>query len=183
MLLSGREDIEFMKRGVEYYVAARYSAWSGLQVCGSLYHHALEMFLKAGLSRKLSLADLKNRFQHRLVDIWDEFKNDFPSSTLTEFDSTIADLAKFEDIRYPDKVLQLGMLLAIDFHAQVQRETSSGPEPEYTLDFYEVDCLIDAIFDVADVNPAFYLSGLNPDVKEMLFRHNPVVAQLWPPSS
>ena len=39
---------EFMKLGVQYYAAARSSAWAGLWVCGNLYHHSIEMFLKAG---------------------------------------------------------------------------------------------------------------------------------------
>jgi hypothetical protein len=47
---------EFMKLGVQYYAAAR--AIQLLPVTGNLYHHALEMFLKAGLSRKYSLAEL-----------------------------------------------------------------------------------------------------------------------------
>jgi hypothetical protein len=39
-----------------------------MPVCGNLYHHALEMFLKAGLSRKYSLAELKSKFVHKLFD-------------------------------------------------------------------------------------------------------------------
>ena len=73
---------EFMKLGVQYYAAARSCAWGGLWVCGNLYHHSLEMFLKAGLSRRYSLEDLKNKFGHRLVAIWTAFKGDFPSIAL-----------------------------------------------------------------------------------------------------
>jgi len=63
-------DAEFMRLGVQYYVAARSAALVGatlMPVCGNLYHHALEMFLKAGLSRKYSLAELK-RFGHKLIE-------------------------------------------------------------------------------------------------------------------
>jgi hypothetical protein len=64
-----RVDEEFMKLGVQYYVAARSAAWAGLlPVCGNLYHHTLEMFLKAGLSRKYSLRELQKKFGHRLID-------------------------------------------------------------------------------------------------------------------
>jgi hypothetical protein len=66
-MVSSREDEEFMKLGVQYYVAARSAVMAHLlPVCGNLYHHSLEMFLKAGLSRHLSLRDLQNRFGHRL---------------------------------------------------------------------------------------------------------------------
>jgi hypothetical protein len=171
-------DREFMKRGVQYYVAARFSAWAGLWVCGNLYHHALEMFLKAGLARSYSLIELRKKYGHELNDIWSAYKTAFSSNTLTEFDATIADLAEFEDIRYPDEVLKRGMQIVVDYHAQVQRQPSLRPEPEYRLDFYELDRVIATIFAVSNVNPAFYLSGLKPDVKEMLARDNPAAAQL-----
>jgi hypothetical protein len=135
------------------------------------------------LSRKRSLVDLKRQFQHRLIDIWHAFTTDFPSTTLTEFDATITDLADFEDIRYPDEVLKRGMILNIDFHGQVPRGSSSRPEPEYRLDYYDVDRLIGAIFDVSNVNPAFYLARFQPDVRKMLADRNPVAAQLFPDGS
>src|ERR1700694_886065 len=98
-----REDEEFLKLGVQYYVAARSAAWAGLlPVCGNLYHHALEMFLKAGLSRKHLLSELRsNKFGHKLINTWDAFKADFPSPALAQFDMTISDIDDFEDIRYP----------------------------------------------------------------------------------
>ena len=66
-MVSGREDEEFMKLGVQYYVAARSAVMAKLlPVCGNLYHHSLEMFLKAGLSRHITLDDLKHprKFGH-----------------------------------------------------------------------------------------------------------------------
>jgi hypothetical protein len=171
-------DHEFMKRGVQYYVAARFSAWAGLWVCGNLYHHALEMFLKAGLARSYSLAELWKKYGHELNGIWNAYKTAFPSTTLAEFDATITDLAEFEDIRYPDKPLKHGMQIVADYHAQVQPQPSLRPEPEYRLDFYEIDRVIAAIFEVSNVNPDFYLSGIKPYVQEMLARDNPAAAQL-----
>ena len=175
-----RASHEFMTRGVQYYVAARYSAWSGLWVCGNLYHHSVEMFLKSGLTRKYSLTELHKKFYHRLIAIWGEFKALFPSTSLVEFDTTVADITDFEDIRYPDKVTKRGAQILIDYRAQVPREPSLRPEPEYHLDFYELDRLIATIFDVSNINPNFYLSGLKPDVKEMLGRDNPAAVQLFP---
>src|SRR5689334_128947 len=66
-------DEEFMKLGVQYYVAARSAVMAQLlPVCGNLYHHSLEMFLKAGLSRHITLDDLKNqrKFGHDLRKLW-----------------------------------------------------------------------------------------------------------------
>ena len=178
---------EFMKLGVQYYAAARSCAWGGLWVCGNLYHHSLEMFLKAGLSRRYSLEDLKNKFSHILVAIWTAFKGDFPSIALLEFDTIIADLAKFEDIRYPDTVLKRGAKIIIEYQSALtpkpQLSTPPRPEPEYKLDFYEMDRLVGAIFRVSSLNPLFFTLGLKPDVRAMLARDNPVAAQLLPPSS
>jgi hypothetical protein len=38
----------------------------------------------------------------RPVPIWDAFKAEFPSTALLQFETTVADIAKFEDIRCPD---------------------------------------------------------------------------------
>jgi hypothetical protein len=112
---ASREDEEFMRLGVQYYVASRSAAWAGLlPVCGNLYHHTLEMFLKAGLSRKRSLLELKKQFSHRLINIWNAFKADFPSTTLLQFDTTIADIEEFEDVRYPNNVLKNGAQMLVD---------------------------------------------------------------------
>ena len=169
---------EFMKLGVQYYAAARQSAWSGLWVCGNLYHHALEMFLKAGLSRQHSLLELRSpKFRHKLIVIWNTFKDEFPSATLLEFDATITDIAGFEDIRYPDKVLKHGGQITIEYRAR-QREPSLRHEPEYRCDFYEIDRIVGAIFGVSSLNPLFFTLGLKPDVRAMLARDNPVADQI-----
>lgn len=173
---------EFMKLGVQYYVTARQSAWSGLWVCGNLYHHALEMFLKAGLSRKYSLRELRKQFGHELIAIWNAFKADFPSPELLEFDATIADIAGFEDIRYPDRVLKYGVQIRIDYRSVPQQSAPSSP-PEYKLDFYEIDRLVGAIFGVSSLNPLFFTMGLKPDVQAMLARDNPVAEQILPQRS
>ena len=171
-----------MKLATQYYTAARSSAWTGLWICGNLYHHAIEMYLKAGLSRRFSLKDLKNKFSHRLNDIWKEFKGDFSSPELSEFDQSITDLARFEDIRYPDTILKMGALIRIDYNSArtppPQLSTPPQPEPEYKVDFYEMDRLIGTIFKVSKLNPLFFTTGLKPEVQEMLARGNPVADQI-----
>jgi hypothetical protein len=184
---AGREDEEFMRLGVQYYIAARSSAWAGLMpVCGNLYHHTLEMFLKAGLSRKHSSPALKKIFGHRLIDIWNTFKTDFPSTTLMQFDSTIVDIEEFENVRYPDNVLKHGARMVIDYRGSAPAQISQPsvpPEPSYKLYFDDIDRLIGEIFRVSSRNPLFFTSGLKPEVQEMLGRDNPVAAQILPQKS
>jgi hypothetical protein len=174
---------EFMRLGVQYYVAARAGAWAGLlPITGNLYHHSLEMFLKAGLSRKYSLKELKNKFSHRLPDIWTEFKAEFPAHALATFDATINGVAEFEEIRYPDNVIKYGAQMVVDFRGTatpVQNNTApTRPEPLYRFYFDDVDRLIGAIFTACSKNPLFFTSSLKPDVQGMLARDNPVAAQL-----
>jgi hypothetical protein len=95
-------DHELMRLGFQYYVAARAATWAGLlPVCGNLYHHSIEMFLKSGLARTYSLAELKKKFQHNLPRLWDAFKQQFPASCLGQFDELIEKIERFEEIRLP----------------------------------------------------------------------------------
>jgi hypothetical protein len=141
------------------------------------------MFLKAGLSRKYSVAQLKTKFNHRLRDIWREFRKEFLSPVLAQFDTTIDDVADFEDVRYPDSVLKHGAQMIVDFRGtappvQQMNGSPSRPEPIYRFYFDDVDRLIGAIFTVCSKNPFYFTSGLKPDVQDMLARDNPVAAQL-----
>src|SRR5271166_3217045 len=46
----------FLHVGMQYYITARSAALANLlNVCGNLYHHAIEMLLKAVLSRRYSV--------------------------------------------------------------------------------------------------------------------------------
>jgi hypothetical protein len=177
---ASREDEEFLKLGVQYYVAARYAALAGaglLPVCGNLYHHALEMFLKSGLSRKHSLQDPKSKkFGHKLIDIWDAFKADFPSTELPQFDTTIADIHDFEEIRYPNEVLKNGAQMVVDWGSIPAQ--SSASEPMYKLHVNDLDRLIWEIFCASSRNPKYFTAGVKPEVRAMLARENPVAAQL-----
>jgi hypothetical protein len=105
------EDIihEFFRYGCQYYVAGRYGVFAGLiPVAANLHHHAIEMLLKGALSKKMTLEELKNKLGHKLEKTWDEFKAVANDSSLARFDQVIAELNKFEEIRYPDKLLQSG---------------------------------------------------------------------------
>jgi hypothetical protein len=66
--------IIFSQREGQYYVAGRYAAFAGLvPTTGNQFHHAVELFLKGGLSKNgLSLANLK-KLGHDLPEIWAMF--------------------------------------------------------------------------------------------------------------
>ena len=164
----------------QYYVAARFSAFAGLlPVYGNLFHRAIEMFLKGYLSSQLTLAELKN-FHHNLQRIWNRFKQEVADSTLGRFDDVIRELHKFENIRYPDKIISQGLLVAFgikkgDFSFD---PSSTRPEPQYGISIEEIDSLVDVLFEKASVNPKFFTQSLKSDAIMYLKRDNAIAHKL-----
>ncbi len=168
---------EFFKAAGQYYVAGRYAAFAGfIPITGNLLHHAVEMFLKGGLSKKgVSLADLK-KLGHNLPNIWKKFKATFNDSVLDQFDGAISSLHRFEDIRYPDLILEKGMLATINITRQTALLHPSGPVPTYELCLQDVDELVGQLFITASANPTAFLSMRfhKPEAKKYLSEQNVV---------
>jgi hypothetical protein len=176
----------FFSSGCRYYVAGRYAAFAGLNpVAGNVMHHAIEQFLKGGLSKTKSLPQLK-RLMHRLPDIWEAFKQQANDPTLARFDTVILELHRFEDIRYPDAIVADGMQCVINITkagAAVMTHTSSVPmPPSYQLCLEEIDELVSAIFVAASRNPkAYFQSVFKPEAREYLVKGNTAksIADVW----
>ncbi len=187
-----RETEALFSLGIQYYVAARFSAFAWFSpVCGNLFHHAIEMFLKGYLGSKKSLADLKN-LGHRLGALWILLKQEAGDPGLDRFDQTISELDSFESIRYPDRILSYGMQSFICMgDRQVanvtpqQQVVASGqswsyqppstearPEPVYQVVVKEIDALIRELFAKSSVNPKFFTDSLPPAAKEYLAKEN-----------
>ena len=67
--------IWFLDLGFQYYVAARFGVRANLSpTTGNLFHHAIEMFLKARLSQSMASKDMKDKFRHGLKRLWKAFK-------------------------------------------------------------------------------------------------------------
>src|SRR5256885_6561596 len=105
----------FFQCGSQYYVAGRWGMFAGLMpVAGNLHHHAIEMLLKGALSKTMSLEDLRFKLGHGLPKIWKRFKKQTNDASLGAFDKVIKELSKFEDIRYPDKLIAQGASMMFD---------------------------------------------------------------------
>jgi hypothetical protein len=174
-----RTDTAVRRLGAQYYAAARGAAWAGfLPVSGNLYHHSLEMFLKAGLSQQYCLEELKHRFGHRLIDLWSEFKARFPSATLSRFDTAVAEIEAFEDVRYPEEILKNGAEMTIEWGTTSARSCNPSSVPKYTLNVPEIDRLLAEIFRASLQLPLNYTLRLKQDVRAILARDNPVADQI-----
>ena len=129
-----------------------------MPVTGNLYHHAIEFFLKGHLCRVVSDKDLKSKYGHKLVDIWNRFKSEVNDPTFDQFDQCIAELDKFDIIRYPDEVLRHGMQGGIRFEKYNPNASRTSPWPQlptYELSVDELDELVLAVYAATSVNPGF----------------------------
>ena len=166
------EDI-FLRLGFDYYVAARFAARAGLlPVSGNLFHHAIEMFLKAWLSRTLDLAELK-KLGHRLDTLWDRFKADFPQTELGEFHDTIAALHDFERIRYPEDILKMGAGIVIDWNSK-SHTSGSTQVPHYGIVVHDIDRLVSKILEICSRNKKYFFNKLNEPARDALTFDNPI---------
>jgi len=112
------------------------------------------MLLKGCLARTHSQQQLL-KLRHNLKRIWRVFKAGANDPMLDEFDVTIAQLDKWEDIRYPDPLH--GMLASIHYgQLPPQQWRGVGGERQYRLSATEVDQLVKAIFDHCPLNPMFF---------------------------
>ncbi len=180
------KELHFLNLGVQYYVAARCAALAGLpSVCGNLYHHAIEMLVKARLSQTRTLEVLSQRdFGHNLKALWTAFKAEFPGAGLEQFDDTVVTLHRFERLRYPDAIIQEGAAVQVMWAlGTVSSSYGLGitPPPTYRIVVTEIDYLVARIFEVSSYNPAFFTGPLRQYGHDAISRDNPVGDVWFPP--
>jgi hypothetical protein len=168
--------------GLNYYIAGRGAAMAGLMpIAGNLLHHAVEMLIKADLSKSVPLNRLKAKeFGHKLPVLWDAFKPNHPAENLGVFDELIHDLDRFERIRYPDAIMREGAAIAIGWGTvKPAVKTLIGPTaPEYFLYISEIDSLVARMFLVCNINPKFYFAGIHPEARRFLEYQKPI-SEYW----
>lgn len=161
--------------GMQYYIVGRAAARGHqVPVAGNLLHHAVEMLLKGELSRTLSLEEIKKQYNHFLVRAWNAFKTKHPDKDLSGFDQLIADLDRFEKIRYPDEWLKHGAVMFIDWDRSKSsfQQRAGRKLPEYCIYMNEVDALVARVLRVCQVNPSGLCGSLNPEAVRFLQYRN-----------
>ncbi len=156
---------------MQYYASGRFAAINGmLPVCGNLLHHAVEMFLKGALARRLDRAALYG-LKHDLKKIWKRTKLEFPGTELSSFDASIFRLDLFERIRYPDNLVDEGGTIQIDIHrnAWVPSHEDKKTTPRmYNFVLEDIDELVKVIFGFASLNPLFFSGGMKRQAFAMI---------------
>jgi hypothetical protein len=165
-----------VRLSLQYYVAGRFAALNRLHdVAPVVLHHALEYILKAALGRTHTLAQLKRKpFVHDLESLWQAAVQEISTLKTPVRDRTIADLNKFEDLRYPDKLITQGGLVTIGIRSGQDpvvsgSQRSSGPNYRFNLE--EADELWAAVFQKVANAPAF-LQQLPPAARTALDAEN-----------
>jgi hypothetical protein len=127
---------------------------------------------RGALAKKgMDLKALKG-LSHDLPRIWREFTAQYGIDSST-FDGVIAELQKFETIRYPDEIVEQGLA------SMISRGKSSplSGHTTHALALGEIDELMDKVFTVASIShKAFASCLLMPVAEAYLIEENEVAA-------
>jgi len=146
---------------------------------GNLLHHAVEMFLKYGLLDVVSREQMRSRqYGHNLDWLWERFKEKEGDPALVRFDATVHALHEFEELRYPDKIPNRAIMMAITW-LRDDTVTSSGETKakQYEVVIADVDRLIIEILKRVGLNPKFFVQHrVSPSGRDALRYQNPHAA-------
>jgi hypothetical protein len=174
--------VKFFDFAFQYYVAGRFAVSAGLvPVAGNLFHHGIEMFLKGALSKHWNEKQRRGH-SHGLAGLWAAFKHQLAAGdhSLASFDRVVEELSKFEEIRYPEKLVLTGMACTFGF-GKATPTVNTGPQrnvPEYQLFVGEIDALVKTILTKSGVNPQFYTRRYREHGSTFL-RHENQETSLW----
>jgi HEPN domain-containing protein len=164
----------YFTNALQYHAAARFAAFSGfIPVCGNLFHHAIEFYLKGYLANSTDESD-RRKMGHNLKRMWRRFKADVANANLDRFDSVIAAVDKHEKIRYPEYIREHGMGATVTFAPQlVARKADLRPQStEFEIVVDDLDALASEILARANINSAALTAGYNAVAREFLNREN-----------
>jgi HEPN domain-containing protein len=161
---------EYLQTAFHFYIAARFATINSLTpVAGYLAHHAIEMFLKAGLVEATSDKE-RILLTYDLPGIWRQYKQLTANPALDKFDRTINDLDRFDSVRNPDRLIRYGMIMQVGFG----RDTSPTKPTElrYQLALEELDELVKLIFEISGISATSFVNSIQPDALRYLNERN-----------
>jgi hypothetical protein len=145
----------FLQLGCQYYGIARYCALDvfTLPVCGTVFHHAVEMLIKGYLIKMHPLTQLKEA-GHNLSELWSMLKSNTGDTKLSRYDKTITDLDQFGELRYPERMVDEGFFINARLGVTAPAQIPDTMElPHYTLIVSDLDEIALAVLNACNVNP------------------------------
>ena len=181
LLAADSTRFHFARLGMQYYVMGRAAALHHqMPILGNLLHHAVEFTLKAALAYQVDIEAMRKKLSHHLPKIWDKFLTLNPHLDGTEHAGSIERLHGFEELRYPDSMVEKGGMIQF---AMFRHEVGWMPGgntcnrgPRYLLVLEDVDALMAFIFKAAGLKQAGNLEINTPEVRELLTKNN----RHWP---
>jgi len=174
------DPFHYLDRAFEYYMTGRFAALNNLLVAPNLFHHAVEMLAKFQLLRRLPddrLAEQVKRLKrngHDLRTLWSAFKATVGRSSLDRFDAVVADLNRWEDLRYGGYPMGIPTTMSFMRRRGPHATWSAEPQDVYVLVLEDIDALFTAMVTAASINPTFLgeRHRLKPDMREWYANDN-----------
>lgn len=129
------------------------------------------MFLKCVLVKTLTLNELKT-LGHNLTILWNRFTQIHPNPTHATLDSAVAELEKFERLRYPDSVVLEGMQVSFVITRAQFPPLPAGPQPPYHLVLEDIDAIAKIAAQASGLTQAAFTSGLSEHALQFLRVHD-----------
>lgn len=128
---------------LQYYILARQGViCHSMPVAGNLAHHAIEMLLHAGLSKKHTFNELERKYhKHNLVPMWVEFKELFFGIKLEKYNKVIGRYNKWEEIRFP-RARKSNIIMFFDIRKGKESKMNNQKDrrgEEYRINLEELD--------------------------------------------
>jgi hypothetical protein len=151
----------FLDLAFGYYMTGRFAVLNRLSVGPNLMHHAVELLIKFSLlmdvpkaQRSAETAKIGRAYGHNLNKLWNRYKQHIAPTDLSQFDQVIADLNRWEKVRYGGfPTLGKGVAKAV---SPARTPVSiSRPTDLYVLGWDDVDDLITTIFETSGINPKY----------------------------
>jgi hypothetical protein len=169
---------QFLDLAFGYYMTGRFAVINRLFIAPNLMHHAVELLIKFALlkdvpesQRSAATTDLGKKYGHKLNALWNQYKKHVAPTDVARFDQMIAELARWENIRYGG--FPTGTSVAKGMGLVTAPVQTSGQKDTYILGLDEVDDLIAAMFTASGINPAFVgISYSHTELPEWYKTHN-----------
>ena len=170
-----KEDLRhrYFSTATQYYASGRAAYFAqAIPTAGNILHHAVEMYLKGYLVQTHDEGQ-RRRLGHNLRKIWRRCKQKTNDAALGEFDPIIRDLDAFEELRYPEKILGWAVHFELTRAPGGITGTAAQKVPRFQLALNEVDGLVAAMFQHANLNPQAFAMTIGAEGRNALTRHNP----------
>jgi hypothetical protein len=175
------DPFQYLDRAFEYYVTGRFAALNNLKIAPNLFHHAVEMLAKFQLLRHIpddrlaeQVKKLKHVYGHNLNTLWEAFKADVDRPSLDGFDAVVANLDRWEDLRYGGFPIGIPTTMVFMMRRGPFETWSDEPQDEYVVVLEDIDELFAAMVAAARINPTFLgeRHRLKPAMREWYAKDN-----------